>query len=549
MRHLKRVIVVVAVWLSLAPIGLAQESTPSEDAALQAYRQGSFGKAVQLYTRALSETTDPQHRARLHVRIGWTLFALGREDEVDTHLKAALLEDPELTLVPDYYTSDFLDRFEAARRVAFASPGSSEIPAADLEATITTIQQRVTEENDLEGALADTDRLLAAFPQDGRLIPLKVQVLEALGQDAEALELRQTYGLGDDLSAAIGAASYLDMLSIPDLILRANRLLDEGDLDNSLDLLREVVARQPSNVAGLELMAEAARRAARWQEAEFALKSALGLQPDNIGLKLRLGEVYLAMSDASAARDVFRQLTEAYPHSDRAWAALGLLDARLGNTERALNELSTALHENPLLPEVQLAYGELQLADGNATEALEAFRSAANLLQDDPQVEARLGQALLAQGDPETALSHLRTAHQSGFDPPDVLRSLSLAQIENDLMSEARRTIDSIDADAVEDDLLLQGILHLQRGRNAEAEAQLLRLGESRPSDPGILNLLAVAVYRQARYAEAQAYLSRASELTESDQTIEGNLAHARAATTAEFMAAQALVTRRASTK
>ena len=82
----------------------AQQPTVSETAALQAYREGAFGRAVQLYTQALSEAADSAHRARLHVRIGWTLFALGREGEVDTHLKAALLEDPNLVLVPDYYT-------------------------------------------------------------------------------------------------------------------------------------------------------------------------------------------------------------------------------------------------------------------------------------------------------------------------------------------------------------------------------------------------------------------------------------------------------------
>jgi tetratricopeptide (TPR) repeat protein len=149
-------------------------------------------------------------------------------------------------------------------------------------------------------------------------------------------------------------------------------------------LLREAVSRQSTNVAALELMAEAAVRTGRWQDAEFALKSALGLQPDNLNLQLRLGGVYLSRNDTSAARDVFRELTESYPHSDRAWASLGLLDAMLGNEERALVELDQALKENPLLPEVQLAYGELLLRQGRDAEALAAFQAARNLLPDRP---------------------------------------------------------------------------------------------------------------------------------------------------------------------
>ena len=114
------VFMALVVFTLLPQAAAAQEVTPSEAAALQAYREGSFSRAVQLYTTALSETDDPSHRARLHVNAAWTLFALGREDEVNTHLRAALLEDPDLNLVPDYYTQEFMDLFEAARRQEFA---------------------------------------------------------------------------------------------------------------------------------------------------------------------------------------------------------------------------------------------------------------------------------------------------------------------------------------------------------------------------------------------------------------------------------------------
>ena len=136
--------------------------------------------------------------------------------------------------------------------------------------------------------------------------------------------------------------------SVPDLILRANRLLEAGDATTALQLVRQAVQRQPNNPFTLELMAEAAQQTADWQATEFALKSALGLQPDNIGLKLRLGEVYLATFEASAARDLFKELTERYPSSDRAWASLGLLEARLHNNERALDSLGRALAEPSL---------------------------------------------------------------------------------------------------------------------------------------------------------------------------------------------------------
>jgi Flp pilus assembly protein TadD len=407
-------------------------------------------------------------------------------------------------------------------------------PPPDLEATLETVTQRLESGEDLEGALADVDRLLAAYPQDGRLIPLRVELLRRLGRTQEADELLQSHG---------GRFGELptETLSLPDLILRANRLLDEGDVETAFQLLREAVSRQPNNVAALELMAEAAVRSARWQDAEFALKSALSLQPDNLNLQLRLGGVYLAKGDASAARDVFRQLTEGYPHSDRAWAALGLLDARLGNHERAVRELERALNENPLLPEVQLTYGELKLLSGDLETAGEALRAASNLLQDDPQVDGRLGQLLLAENRPEEALEKLRSAVDRGFRPLDVQRQLALALVETGNHAEAERLIADLSPGDSGDIGIVRGLLLLEQGRSGEAEVVLREVARDRPGDRGILNLLGVSVYRQARYPEAVELLTRALELEPESPVLEKNLEHAAAAKAAEDLAAAAL--------
>lgn len=516
----------------------AQDLTPSEQDALRAYREGAFSQAVQLYTKALSETQDARHRARLHVNIAWTLFALGRESEVDTHLRAAIVEDPELNLVPDYYTQEFVDLFDAARSkrnepLVNATDGA---PPPDLEATVASIQQRLDDGSDLEGALADTERLLTFFPGDGRLVPLRIQLLQRLGRADEAEQYAATYG------ADLGGSDLVDRLSIPDLIMRANRLLDQGDTTTSLELLREAVARQPSNVAALELMAEAAQRAGRWQEAEFALKSALGLQADNIGLKLRLGEVYLAKGETSAARDVFREITLRFPHSDRAWAALGLLEAQLGNHDRALEELQTALSENPLLPEVQLAYGELLLEKGDANGALEALRSASNLLLDDAQLQARIGQALLALGRDHDALTSLRNATSAGYDPPDVKRALALALLRNGLLSEAERVLDGLGRDSRGDADIIRSMLLLERGLASEAEPICRAVATERTGDSGILALLGAIAYSQQRYPEAVSLFERAKKLGPPSPVLDVDLARAVAARDAELLEKNARV-------
>ena len=521
-----------ALWASGPCLAQEESPTPSEEAAVQAFRQGSFSRAVELYRQALQETDDASHRARLHINIAWTLFALGREAEVQTHLRAALVEDPNLTLLPDYYTQEFIDLFDQARmRVLSGDPA---VPPPDLEITLAAVELRMQEENDLEGALADVDRLLETHPEDGRLLPLRAEILRQLGRDQEADDLLRAYG------GAFGPGSYTERMSIPDLILRANRLLEEGDSSTSLELLREAVARQPSNVAALELMAEAAQRSGQWEEAEFALKSALGMQPDNVGLKLRLGEVYLAENELSAARDVFREITERSPHSDRGWAALGLLEARLGNNERALSHLDRAIEENPLLPEVQLARGELLLAIGAADAAYASLEAAENLLHDDAQLEARLGQALLAIGRYEEALSHLRTAVAGGFDPDDVERALALALALNGRYAESERVLTEAGIADNFDTEIIRGLLMLEQSSFAAAEEILKPVATARANEPRVLNLFAAALYNQAQYQSAVGYLEAAEELDNSIEPITVNLSVAKAALAAEVLAANA---------
>ncbi len=521
----------LALLLLLPTTGLAQSVTPSEELALQAYRQGEIDRAVDLYTKALSETDDPNHRARLQVQIAWNLFFLGRTEEVRTHLRAALVEDPNLALDDAYYSQEFLDLYERARRTNFENAANDGAPPPDLEATVAGINDRISQGVDLEGALVDVDRLIAAYPRDGRLVPLKVEILRQLGRAEEAESVSRSHG------TVVADATVDEAYSVPDLILRANRLLEEGDATTALELARQAVNRQPSNSYALELMAEAAMQTADWKSAEFALKSALGLQPDNIGLKLRLGEVYLATFEASAARDIFKSLTEAYPTSDRAWASLGLLEARLHNNERALDALDHALAENPMLPAVQLANGELLLVEGDFDGALESLEAAAKLMPSDPHLAARYGQALLAAGRSQEALPSLQAAVAGGFGPDDVQRSLALALALNGKYSESLRVLDAVTTAGDGDQDVVVGYVKLSRGQYEDAEMIVASVVNNRPNDPASINLLASSVYPQSRYGDAVILLERAYEIDPTLVIVAQNLEKARAAAAAVALA------------
>jgi Flp pilus assembly protein TadD len=214
-----------------------------------------------------------------------------------------------------------------------------------------------------------------------------------------------------------------------------------------------------------------------------------------------------------------------------------------------LSHLDRAIEENPLLPEVQLARGELLLASGVAEPAYKALDSAANLLHDDPQLEARLGQALLAIGRNEEALDHLRTAVARGFDPDDVERALALALALNGLNAESERVLTQAGIADNHDTEIVRGLLMLGRSSYAAAEEILRPVAMVRANEPEVLNLFASALYNQTRFQDAVTYLEAAEELDRSIEAIASNLAVARAAHAAEVLAANATKVRAAPRK
>ena len=212
--------------------------------------------------------------------------------------------------------------------------------------------------------------------------------------------------------------------------------------------------------------------------------------------------------------------------------------------DRSLEALQKALVENPMLPEVQLARGELMLLKGDVDGAIDSLESAEKLLPNDPQIEARLGQSLLAKGRNSEALRHLRAAVDNGFEPPEVQRSLALAMALNGNYQESQRLLAKLEPDDDGDRQIIEGYLELQQGRYERAEAVLKELATRRPSNPESVNIFAAAIYPQYRFPEAVALLEHAHEMNPDEPMIEKNLGRAKAAQAAEELGANARAAR-----
>jgi len=498
--------------LLLAGFTWAQQD-PLADATA-AYRKGEFRKAAKLFASAAEAETDTAKRADIRVKLAWTYFAMKNKAKAEEALAAALKDSPQLELVPDYYTDDFLALLSRVK-AKLASPSAPSPPAGGTTrapATAPTISQlrlrlaQAADNNAVEAILAELHPLEAgATPTTvPDVLEVKAEAFERLGKTNDALELR---GKVAALRAAAQASPGTSAVPL-EALLEARRLLATGHPEDAVFLLHGVLSAQPSCVPALEVLADALLEAGKLDEAFSALKTAL-LGSEKPDLLLSLGEVEMRRGHVSGARDAFRRVVEIDPSNDRAWAALGLLAARMGDLAAAREALDKALQANGTLFEARVVRAEIALVDAQQAAALQHLERALQIRPDDPWALGWQGVALLAADNANAALEKLRLAAAANprFTLPlvEALRRTAKVDAALAVLSVAKST----GAEAS----TLRARCLLDAGHPAEAESVLKEILAANPDDGRAHYLLATACHAQRRWAEAEQELKRASSL------------------------------------
>jgi tetratricopeptide (TPR) repeat protein len=537
MRHQR--IAALAVLL-LAGVAWAQHD-PLADATA-AYRKGEFHKAAKLFAEAAEQEKDAAKRGDIRVKLAWTYFAMKNRSKTEQALTAALKDSPQLELVPEYYTDDFLalfSRIKAKLASGGAPPGSGgAITRAPTPVpTLTLLRQRLAQAADntaVESVLSDL-QALEATAESGTLpdlLEVKADALERLGNSTGALELR---GRAAALRAAAQAAPGTSAVPL-EALLEARHFISTGRPGDAEALLHGILAAQPSCVPALEVLADALLEGGKLDEAYSALKTAL-LTTEKPDLLLSLGEVELRRGHLAGARDAFRRVAEIDPGNDRAWAALGLLAARGGDVGAAREALDKALGINGTLFEARVVRGEVALADGQPTQALHHIQRALQIRPDDLWAQGWEGIALLATGNAPAALEKLRAAAAASarFTLPLVEALRRTGQT-----AEALSVLDSATAENLDAKILRARCL-LDAGHPSEAQAVLTTVLATSPPDVRAHVLLAAALHAQRRWADAEEELKRAAALPGAPKDIDEAIKRVAATQAAQQLADDAL--------
>jgi tetratricopeptide (TPR) repeat protein len=179
----------------------------------------------------------------------------------------------------------------------------------------------------------------------------------------------------------------------PERFLRIEQLEEQGRLKEAVELLSDLVQRQPDSRAYIGL-GKNLRQLGDQAGAEQALKTALHLSPESAQARYQLAKLFWARAeqrwekgnDQAEAEGWFRTAAEharqvLARHRDDALAhvLLGLCQRRLGQRTEALDNLRTAVRCSPDLVEPNLYLGEALAEDGRPDEARGYLEQAARL--------------------------------------------------------------------------------------------------------------------------------------------------------------------------
>ena len=293
------------------------------------------------------------------------------------------------------------------------------------------------------------------------------------------------------------------------LLMQAAQAQREGRGAQALELYRQVVEHDPSNVLALSHLAADAMQRGEPGPARTLLEAAVHAQPQSVEAWMALGNACARLSDHARAATAFSQVTRLRPDLAAGHLNLGNALRRAGRPDAALDALrrGVALDDG-------LAVGHFNLGlaldeQGQHAAAIDAFEAA--LRRDAGHAAARsaLGNALLRAGQPGDALACFERVLREAPAFPGAHHNRGVA-----LQALGR------DAEAVE---AFQGALSLQPDRQETRNnliVSLIRAGDARaaldacdayeamsPRHPRALAYRAAALLELGRRKEAAGLL------------------------------------------
>jgi tetratricopeptide (TPR) repeat protein len=157
---------------------------------------------------------------------------------------------------------------------------------------------------------------------------------------------------------------------------RANEALARRAYADALDCYQELVTLDPRDVVARNGLGITLAELARYKEAEFELRRAIGIRPSNPDVHFNLGNVLLAVGRYHEAEDPLRRALKLKPSYVDARVTLAMVLMLLGRMREARDSYEKALRLAPRNTQAQVGVGQVEALQGRFPEAEAAYRRA-----------------------------------------------------------------------------------------------------------------------------------------------------------------------------
>ncbi|HWU85434.1 MAG TPA: XrtA/PEP-CTERM system TPR-repeat protein PrsT, partial [Rhodocyclaceae bacterium] len=353
--------------------------------------RAQFKKVVDDY--AAQNPADAAARAELKTLLAGAYAALGRKDDAQTALTAAIAAQP-----------DYAPALLAQARMKVAA-------------------------EDAAGAKAIVDGVLAKNPKDTEALMFRAALQTLDGQqDAALATYREVLAIRPDNAAAHSALITAS--------LQANKV---DQAQQQLDAMKQALPKNPSTLYMQGMVAFQQKNLSQARESAQAL---LRMAPNDARVLQLAGAIEFENRSDLQAQEYLSQAVARAPGADFGRRLLVRSYLRTGQMARALNALQPALDAKSPSPTMLALAGEVYMQAGDVAKAEEYFTRASKLDPDNTSNRTALAMIQSARGDSH-AVSELESiaASDPGSGADMALIATSLKQKRYD---QALKAIDAL---------------------------------------------------------------------------------------------------------
>jgi tetratricopeptide (TPR) repeat protein len=388
----------------------------------------------------------------------------------------------------------------------------------DSEEAVTTLSLLYSDEGDTTHAL----QVLSSVPDTGR----SAKLYAALGA---TYEQRKDYKLAID---AYKHAIQLDRDNLDAIRGLAENLLNDGQIDASLDQYKVIAAANPEDAQTYLRISEIYRRQGKYDDALDSLKKAEAMVPDALEVPYNIAVVYEAQARYDEAVKILQDLLKktekpdsSYSQSDRN--NRGIFMERLGMVYRDQENYPAA---------VEVFRQMIALGDDNArsgyqniidtyrdakqwSQATATAKEAVQKLPNDRELRMVLDAQLADNGDPEKPLADVRAMLKGTPEDRDVYLRLAIMYTRLKRFGDAEDALNKAEQLSTKPDdkeyvYFLRGDTYEHEKKFDEAEAQFKKVLAITPQSASALNYLGyMNADRDVRLEESLNYIKTAVSL------------------------------------